>query len=130
MTPERFQQVGEIYDRATELDPARRNAFLLEACAGDDELRLEVASLLDAHQRGEGFTDQPGLAIAGGLFADQTSGSIEGKKIGNYQALSLLGKGGMGEIYLADDLKLRRKVALKVLPKHFIQDPVRVKMFE
>ncbi|MGH9836804.1 MAG: serine/threonine protein kinase, partial [Blastocatellia bacterium] len=130
MTPERFQKVGGIFDQALELEPERRNAFLDEACAGDEELRREVESLLSAHEIAEGFIDQPAVEIAAGLFASQASGSIEGKKIGNYQALALLGKGGMGEVYLANDLKLGRKVALKILPKQFIQDPVRVKMFE
>ena len=130
MTPERFQKVGAIYDQAMELEPERRNAFLREACADDEELRREVESLLAAHESAEGFIDQPAIEIAAGLFANQTSGSIEGKKIGNYQALALLGKGGMGEVYLANDLKLGRKVALKFLSQQFIQDPVRVKMFE
>jgi serine/threonine-protein kinase len=130
MTPERFQKAGDLYDQALELEPARRNAFLREACADDEELRREVESLLAAHESAEGFIDQPAIEIAAGLFANQTSNSIEGKKIGNYQALAFLGKGGMGEVYLANDLKLRRKVALKFLSQQFIQDPVRVKMFK
>jgi tRNA A-37 threonylcarbamoyl transferase component Bud32 len=130
MTPERFQIAGDLYDQALELEPERRDAFLREACAGDEELRREVESLLAAHESAEGFIDQPAIEIAAGLFANQTSGSIEGKKIGNYQALALLGKGGMGEVYLANDLKLGRKVALKFLSQQFLRDPVRVKMFE
>ncbi len=130
MSPERFQKAGDLYDQALELEPDRRDAFLREACADDEELRREVESLLAAHESAEGFIDQPALEIAAGLFSNQTSGSIEGKKIGNYQVLSLLGEGGMGEVYLAHDLKLRRRVALKILPQQFIQDPVRVKRFE
>ncbi len=130
MTPERFQKAGDLYDQALELEPERRSVFLREACADDEELRREVESLLAAHESAEGFIDQPAVEIAAGLFANQTSGSIEGKKIGNYLALAMLGKGGMGEIYLANDLKLRRKVALKFLSQQFLQDPVRVKMFE
>src|SRR5574341_1534189 len=130
MTPDRFQKVGDIYDQALELEPEWRDAFLDEVCASDEELRREVESLLAAHERAEGFIDQPAVEVAAGLFADQPSSSIEGKKIGNYQALSLLGKGGMGEVYLANDLKLGRKVALKVLLQQFMQDPVRVKMFK
>src|SRR5262245_28712669 len=130
MSPERFQKAGDLYDQALELESERRDAFLREACADDEELRREVESLLAAHDSAEGFIDRPAVEIAAGLFANQTSKSIEGKKIGNYQALALLGKGGMGEVYLADDLKLRRKVALKFLSQQYIQDPVRVKLFE
>src|SRR5574341_1791183 len=102
MTPERFQKAGDLYDQALELEPERRDAFLREACADDEELRREVESLLAAHENAEGFIDQPAIEIAASLFAHQTSGSIEGKKIGNYQVLTLLGKGGMGEVYLVD----------------------------
>ncbi len=130
MTPERFQKIGEIYDEALELESERRRAFLIEACAGDEELRREVESLLAAHERAGGFIDQPAVEIAAGLLANRKSGPIDGTKIENYQVLSLLGKGGMGEVYLARDLKLGRKVALKVLPEQFIRDPARVKMFE
>ena len=133
MTPERFQKVGELYDRATELEPDQREAYLAAACAGDEELRLEVESLLAAHESASAFIDRPAVEIAATLIANHTgptTGSIEGEKIGTYQVLSLLGKGGMGEVYLARDQKLGRKVALKVLPKQFTQDPMRVKMFE
>lgn len=135
MTPERFQQVGEIYDEALELEPERRGAFIAAACAGDEELRREVESLLAAHESAAAFIDRPAVEIAAGLLANGKSElpeetKIEGTKIENYQVLSLLGKGGMGEVYLARDLKLGRKVALKLLPKQFTQNSLRVKMFE
>ena len=130
MTPERFHLVGEIYDRVLDLAPERREAYLTEACAGDEALRREVDSLLAAHEVAGGFIDRPAVEIAADLFANPTSESFEGKTIGTYQLLSLLGKGGMGEVYLAHDLKLRRKVAIKILPKQFLQDAMRVKMFE
>jgi serine/threonine protein kinase len=130
MTPERFRIVGEIYDQVLELEPERRDAYLTEACAGDGELRREVESLLAAHESARGFIDQPAVEIAADLFANTTPESFEGKTIGTYQVLLLLGKGGMGEVYLAHDLKLRRKVAIKVLPQQFLRDAMRVKMFE
>src|SRR5262245_32099224 len=111
MTPERFQKVGELYDRATELELDQREAYLTVVCDGDDELRREVESLLAAHDSAGGFIDQPAVEIAATLIANHPwpgTGSIEGKKIGTYQVLSLLGKGGMGEVYLANDLKLGR----------------------
>src|SRR5262245_575124 len=129
MTPERFQKVGELYDRATELELDQREAYLTAVCGGDEELRREVESLLAAHDSAVGFIDQPAVEIAAPLIANHpwpitgpNTRSIEGKKIGTYLVLSLLGKGGMGEVYLANDLKLGRKVALKILPKQSTQD--------
>ena len=129
MTPERFQQIGEIYDQAVELEPERRSVFLDEMCVDDEELRHEVEALLAAHKSAAGFIEQPAVELAADLFVQKTINIMDGKKIGSYQVLSLIGKGGMGEVYLARDLKLGRKVALKVLPDQFIQDVVRVKMF-
>ena len=129
MTPERFQKIGEIYDQALDLEPDQRSAFLYEMCVDDEDLRREVEALLAAHERAEGFIEQPAVVLAADLIEKTIIKSIEGKRIGYYQVLSLIGKGGMGEVYLAHDLKLRRKVALKILPDQFIQDSVRVKMF-
>jgi serine/threonine protein kinase len=133
MTPERFHKVGEIFDRAMELTDEQVPAWLDEACAGDESLRAEVDSLLKAHRSAAGYFDRPVVEIRADLLADSTqqlAESMEGKEIDTYQILSLIGKGGMGEVYLARDRKLGRKVALKILPKKYLQDPMRVKMFE
>src|SRR5262249_33662683 len=78
----------------------------------------------------EGFIETPALAMAAGLLAQEPAQSAVGRRIGPYQALSLLGAGGMGEVYLAEDSRLGRKVALKLLPARFTQAAERVRRFK
>ena len=121
MTPERYQQAGDIYLAAQELDPQRRAAFLDEACAGDDALRDEVESLLGSDQEAGDFISASALEILAGELANEEI-PLTGKRLGHYVILSLLGAGGMAEVYLAEDVRLSRKVALKLLPSAFTQD--------
>jgi Tol biopolymer transport system component len=129
MKPERWAQIDRLMDEALALAPAEREAFLNEACAGDDELRREVASLLAAHLEAEGFLGTPALEVAAKNLAGEKSSSLLGRTIGPYQIISLLGVGGMGEVYLARDERLERKLAIKFLPRHFMHDPERVRRF-
>jgi serine/threonine protein kinase len=132
MNPERWQQIEAIYQTAWERDAAERAAFLDEACAGDEELRREVESLLAADEQAkesEGFLNQTALQVAAQALAGDTARSLVGRKIGRYQILSLLGAGGMGEVYLAQDHRLGRKLALKFLPQEFTRDQERVRRF-
>ena len=133
MNPERWRQIEELYQAAWERDAAERAAFLVEACAGDEELRREVESLLAAGERAkesEGFLNQTALQVAAQALAGDTARSLVGRKIGRYQILSLLGIGGMGEVYLAQDPRLGRKLALKFLPQEFTRDRSRVQRFK
>ena len=131
MTPERYEQIGRLYHEAVELASEERAAFLDRACGADEELRREVESLVAAHEQAGDFIATPALASDAGLLGDGDAPSLaEGHRIRHYQIISLLGTGGMGEVYLAQDTSLGRKVALKLLPRKFTYDPERVQRFE
>src|SRR5574341_702135 len=130
MTPDQYQQIGQLYHAALELEPAARPAFLAEACGGDGELRREVESLLQAHQQADGLLAGKVADAVAEMAARQPNPSLTGHSISHYQVLSLLGAGGMGEVYLAQDTSLGRKVALKLLPAEFTKDPDRVRRFK
>ncbi len=116
LTPERWQQVKNIFHSALERDPAHRADFLNQACSDDDELRQEVQSLISAFERPGSFMDSPAYEEAASIITDSESESPIGWTLGSYRIIALLGVGGMGEVYLARDSKLGRKVAIKMLP--------------
>ncbi|MBL8170125.1 MAG: serine/threonine-protein kinase [Acidobacteria bacterium] len=114
-----------------ELPIADRPAYLDQACAGDEELRQEVESLLSAYQQAEAkFLKAPALEMAAQQLAAQKDRSLIGQVFSHYSVISVLGVGGMGEVYLARDTELNRKVALKFLPAQFTQDETRIKRFQ
>src|SRR5262249_1304391 len=130
MTPERYRQIDQLADAALELGVEERAAFLDRACAGDDEFRRQVEQLLSAHGHEDGFLSTPALeAIAREMAAAQAQ-SLIGRQLGHYEILSLLGSGGMCEVYLAEDASLGRKVALKLLPAEFTRDQDRLLRFK
>jgi eukaryotic-like serine/threonine-protein kinase len=130
MTPERWQQVKAIFNSAIAHQPEERSLFLSEACAGDEELRNEVESLISSHEQSGEFIDEPAFHAAASLLAGERVELESGKTIGSYEVISFISRGGMGEVYLAEDKRLGRKVALKLLPASFTTDGDRLRRFE
>jgi len=130
MTPERWRQVEDLCHAALECAPEARAAFLAHACAGDDLLRRQVESFVVHDRDAPAFMSVPAVALAASNVFDSTSGTLVGRRLGGYLVRSLLGVGGMGEVYRAYDEALGREVAIKVLSPQFTADPARRARFE
>jgi len=130
MKAERWKQVNDLFQSAVERAPAERAAFLDEACRGDESLRREVGSLLTSHERSENFIELPAFEVAPELVTSERTNTLVGKLIGHYRIESLVGVGGMGEVYLARDERLGRKAALKLLPDSLTTDETQLSRFK
>jgi serine/threonine protein kinase/Tfp pilus assembly protein PilF len=121
--------VKRLHQSALDVEPSERGAFLDESCGGDEALRREVESLLAYAAEAESFLERPALDIALAPLGESDEVTLVGRTISHYQVLSLLGAGGMGEVYLARDPRLDRTVALKILPGEFAADADRMQRF-
>ncbi|HYV05480.1 MAG TPA: serine/threonine-protein kinase, partial [Blastocatellia bacterium] len=144
---DRWQQLEAIFQGAIERSPDLRRSFIDEACAGDELLRSEAERLVTSFEEASDFIEEPAFlnrieaseqadritnfhtGATGGLSRDWQAGLAVGRKIHQYELLSLLGSGGMGEVYLARDGQLDRQVALKLLPPHFTTEAAHIRRF-
>src|SRR6478752_6085538 len=119
MNAERWKKVKEIFDAVVELDPRDRNRVLDRACESDKALRSDVEKLLSSFDDSDGFLEEPAAGqVASAIL--ETNGMLRpGERFGHYKIVRQIGVGGMGEVYLAEDEKLDRRVAIKILNEEF-----------
>ena len=125
MKADRWQKIEQLFHAALQRKPDERANFLKQACAGDGVLYTDVKSLLTSYGNDDSFFEDSASALAAEMF-----GNMVGETIGPYEVLSELGSGGMGTVYLAQDVRLGRRIALKLLPPQFTYDKDRLRRFQ
>lgn len=131
MDAERLKQIEEIYHEALEIPESKREAFFKNYCGEDESLRREVETLLAFEKTFDNFIDTPPESLAAEMFFEQEKAATPmSKEFGHYKIKNLLGRGGMGDVYLAEDTRLNRRVALKFLSAVFSSDKNRLHRFE
>ena len=127
---DRWQHVDRLFHAALARDESERRTFLREACHGDELLRRDVESLLMLESDAQGFMEGTAFEIAPALLQPETATPLINQRLGPYEIGTLLGAGGMGDVYRARDTTLARDVAIKILPDVFTADATRRARFE
>ena len=130
-SPERWKIIENLFHQCLEMSPESRAAFLAEHCGSDTELLKQIEALLESASKQFTVVEDRIMNAARDFVAAGTGGTVvAGKQIGHYEIISWLGAGGMGEVYLAMDTRLKRKVAIKVLKPSLIHDAHGMRRFE
>lgn len=125
-TPESMHRLEELFHEAAGLELPERAEFISRARESNPELVAELEALIAAHEQPDSLIDSPAYEAAAESIVDAQPTLVAGQVVGHYRIIKTLGKGGMGEVYLANDTKLDRQVALKLLPAEFINHKERL----
>lgn len=130
MDSERWQKIKGLFGAAMELPPVKRRKFLDNACRSEFELRAEVERMINLSEVSADFLEAPAVAAVAELILEEKDLAASGERVSHYEIISEIGAGGMGKVYLAEDTRLKRKVALKFLTGEFCEDENLLRRFE